>query len=70
MEKATFVQSGNRLIVLDQDGNLMLADASPQGFKVLSKAALLSNLSWTPPSLAGTQLFARDRPNMAAVDLG
>lgn len=69
IEKATFVQAGSKLIVLDQDGNLMLSDPSPHGFKVLAKAELLTNLSWTPPSLVGTLLFARDRRSMVAVDL-
>jgi outer membrane protein assembly factor BamB len=68
--KATFVRADGKLITLDQDGNLMLADASPQGFKVISKVELLTNLSWTPPVLVGTRLYIRDRRNIMAVDLG
>ena len=59
-----------KLITLDQDGNLMIAHPSPQGFKIVAKAPLLTNLSWTPPVLVGTQLFIRDRKTMMAVDLG
>jgi len=29
----------------------------------------LENLSWTPPTLAGTTLYVRDRKNVAAFDL-
>ncbi len=68
--KATFVWADGKLITLDQDGNLMLADPSPQGFKVISKAELLTNLSWTPPVLVGTRLYIRDRKSIMAVDLG
>ena len=58
-----------KLITLDQDGNLMIAHPSPQGFKIAAKAPLLTNLSWTPPVLVGTRLYIRDRRNMMAVDL-
>jgi outer membrane protein assembly factor BamB len=70
IEKATFVWASGKLITLDQDGNLMLADPSPQGFKVVAKAPLLTNLSWTPPALVGTKLYIRDRRSIMAVDLG
>jgi outer membrane protein assembly factor BamB len=70
IEKATFVWADQKLITLDQDGNLMIAYPSPEGFKVAAKAALLTNLSWTPPALVGTRLYIRDRRTMMAVDLG
>jgi outer membrane protein assembly factor BamB len=68
--KATFVWADQKLITLDQDGNLMLAHASPQGFKIVAKAELLTRLSWTPPTLVGSRLYIRDRQTMMAVDLG
>ena len=70
IEKATFVWADGKLITLDQDGNLMIAYPSVEGFKIAAKAALLTNLSWTPPVLVGTRLYIRDRRSMMAVDLG
>ena len=70
IEKATFVWADNKLITLDQDGNLMIAHPSPEGFKISAKASLLSRLSWTPPALVGTRLYIRDRGEMMAVELG
>ena len=70
IQKATFVWADQKLITLDQDGNLMIAYPSPQGFKIAAKAPLLTHLSWTPPVLVGTRLFLRDRRSMMAVDLG
>ena len=70
IEKATFVWADQKLVTLDQDGNLMIAYPSPEGFKVAAKAPLLTNLSWTPPTLVGTRLYIRDRRTMMAVDLG
>jgi outer membrane protein assembly factor BamB len=69
IEKATFVWADQKLITLDQDGNLMIAHPSPQGFKISAKAPLLTNLSWTPPALVGTRLYIRDRRSLMAVDL-
>jgi outer membrane protein assembly factor BamB len=69
IEKATFVWADQKLITLDQEGTLMIAYPSPQGFKIAAKAPLLSHLSWTPPVLVGTRLYIRDRRNMMAVEL-
>ncbi len=70
VSKATFVWADKKLITLDQDGNLILAEPSPAGFKILTKAELLTNLSWTPPVLVGTKLYIRDRRSLIAVELG
>ena len=70
IQKATFVWADGKLITLDQDGNLMIAYPSTQGFKITAKAPLLTNLSWTPPALVGTRLYIRDRRTLMAVDLG
>jgi outer membrane protein assembly factor BamB len=70
LSKATFVWADKKLITLDQDGNLMLAQPGPQGFKILAKADLLTSLAWTPPVLAGTRLYLRDRKSLMAVELG
>ncbi len=68
--KATFVYADKKLITLDQDGNLMLIDPSPEKLKILAKTELLTNLSWTPPVLAGSRLIIRDRKSLMAVELG
>ena len=70
IQKATFVWADNKLITLDQDGNLMIAHPSPSGFKISATAALLTNLSWSPPTLVGTKLYIRDRKSLMAVELG
>jgi len=69
IEKATFVWADRKLITLDQDGNLMIANPSKGGFKISAKAPLLSRISWTPPTLVGSRLYIRDRRDMMAVDL-
>jgi hypothetical protein len=43
---------------------------SPDGLKVLARAPVLQNISWTPPTLVGTTLYVRDRKSIAAFNLG
>jgi alcohol dehydrogenase (cytochrome c) len=68
--KVTMVYADGKLIVLDEDGDLALAQVSPQGVKTLAKAPLLTGNAWTPPTLVGTKLYIRDRHSMTAVELG
>jgi outer membrane protein assembly factor BamB len=68
--RAQLLYADGKLIVLDEDGALGLATVSPQGLKVLARANVLKGIAWTPPTLAGTSLYVRDRKTMAAFDLG
>ena len=38
--------------------------------RVLAGLGLLANVAWTPPTLAGTALYVRDRKTIAAFALG
>jgi outer membrane protein assembly factor BamB len=67
--RASFLLADGRFIILDEDGDLLLATPTPEGLTVASKVTLLSNNSWTVPSLAGTRLYLRDRKNIMALEL-
>ncbi|HKY04388.1 MAG TPA: PQQ-binding-like beta-propeller repeat protein [Blastocatellia bacterium] len=67
--KVNFVYADGKLVMLDEDGNLALATPTPEGLKVHSKVALMTNRSWTAPTLAGTRLYVRDRKTIVALDL-
>ena len=68
--KTNFLHADGKFIMLDEDGNLALATATPEGLKVISKASIMKNLAWTVPTLAGTKLYLRDRRTIAAFELG
>jgi outer membrane protein assembly factor BamB len=68
--RAQLLYADRKLLILDEDGNLGIATVSGEGLQVLSKAPVLENLAWTPPSLVGTRLYVRDRKNVVALDLG
>ena len=67
--KANLLYADGKVILLDEDGVLALVAFSPQGMKVISKTSLLTNRAWTPPTLAGTKLYIRDRKTVVALDL-
>ena len=68
--KAQLLYADGKIILADQDGTLALCKVSPEKFAVLSKAAVLESIAWTPPTLVGTRLYVRDRKTIEAFDLG
>jgi outer membrane protein assembly factor BamB len=69
-KRAQLLYADGKLVILDEDGTLGLATVTPEGLQVLAKAPVLENLAWTPPTLVGTRLYARDRKNIASFELG
>jgi len=67
--RANTLLVGDRAILLDEDGVLHLASLSPAGYKEVSRFQALENLAWTPPSIAGTRLYLRDRKSIMAIEL-
>ena len=68
--RTTFLYADNKLILLDEEGNLSLARASREGLEVLTRAQLLEPIAWSPPTLVGTTLYVRDRRSIMALELG
>ncbi|HEU4769768.1 MAG TPA: PQQ-binding-like beta-propeller repeat protein [Pyrinomonadaceae bacterium] len=68
--KASFLFADGRFIILDEDGHLLLATATPEGLTVTSKVELLKSKCWTVPALSGTRLYVRDRKDILALELG
>lgn len=68
--KATTVYADGKLIILDEDGNLGLATATPEKFEVHSKTKVLEPRTWTVPTVAGDTMYIRDTKKIAAYDIG
>jgi outer membrane protein assembly factor BamB len=67
--RATLIAAGDTLLILDEDGTLVLARPTDNGLDVLAKAAILSGRAWTVPTLVGTTLFVRNNVEIVALDL-
>jgi outer membrane protein assembly factor BamB len=68
--RATLIGAGNRLIILDEDGNLSLATPGAEGLTINGRTQVFTGRSWTVPTLVGTKLYLRDRKEMVALELG
>jgi hypothetical protein len=69
LARASSVYADGKMILLDEDGVLALARPDANGLNVQSKAEVLTNRSWTIPTLVGTKLYLRDRVNIKALEL-
>lgn len=67
---ASCVRADGKLILLDENGQLSLATATPDGLTVHAQQQITERYSLTVPSLAGTTLYVRDRKHIVALDLG
>lgn len=68
--KANVLKLNDKLIILDEDGNLALATPTATGVTIHSRAPVLQNRSWTVPTLVGSRLYVRDYHNIMALELG
>lgn len=68
--KAQTLYADGKMVFLDEEGKLTVAEVSPGGLKVLASAAVAEPISWTLPTLDGATLYARDRKNIMALNLG
>jgi outer membrane protein assembly factor BamB len=60
--------AGNRLLVLDDAGNLKLLEADPKEYKELAKAKVCGG-TLIAPALANGRLYARDDKELVCVQL-
>jgi outer membrane protein assembly factor BamB len=61
--------AGGYLLVLTEDGDLVLVRATPDRHDEISRASSLSGKTWNVPALDGGRLFVRNTTEMAAYDL-
>src|SRR5438034_1229658 len=65
----TVTMAGKHLLVLTENGELLLAAASPDGFKPVARAQLLPKGVRAYPALADGRLYARSKDTLLCVDL-
>lgn len=64
--RASLIAAGDRLLILDEEGNLALATPGEKGLEVLGKISALTSNAWTAPSLVGKLVYLRDRKTITA----
>ena len=71
MGTGSLMIADGKLIILSERGKLVTAPASPEGFKELSSAQILTGKCWTVPVLANSRIYARNAVgDLVCVDVG
>ena len=65
----TVTLAGDRLVILRESGELLLAEATPAAFRPLARAAILPGVVRAYPALADGRLYARNTDTLVAIDL-
>jgi len=70
MGTGSLMLADGKLIILSETGKLIIALASPEGFRELSSAQILTGKCWTMPVLANGRIYARNaNGHLVCVDL-
>jgi outer membrane protein assembly factor BamB len=65
----TVTLAGDRLLIVRENGELVLAEASPKAFKEISRAKALSGTVRAYPAIAGGRLYIRNEGTLMCLDL-
>ncbi len=62
--------AGDRLVIMSETGELVIARANPRRFEPLARSQILGGRCWTPPVLADGRIFCRNaRGDLVCVDV-
>jgi outer membrane protein assembly factor BamB len=68
-ERGSLIAAEGQLIVLGEQGNLALVEATPSGYLEKGSTQILQGRAWTMPTLAGGRLYLRNHTEMVSLDL-
>jgi outer membrane protein assembly factor BamB len=60
----------NALLVVSEDGDVVLVDVSPKGGREIARFHALDGKTWNHPAISGNRLFVRNGEEAACYDLG
>lgn len=67
--QASLVWAGERALIFNELGELILARLTPEGFQEISKTAVLKEVTWANPAYADGCIFARNDKEIVCVPL-
>ncbi|HEY2291041.1 MAG TPA: PQQ-binding-like beta-propeller repeat protein [Thermoanaerobaculia bacterium] len=66
--QGSLILAGGNLIVLSDSGKLALVEATPEQYRELGSATVLSGRCWTAPTLTGSRLYLRNQEELLSLD--
>ncbi|MEQ1851457.1 MAG: PQQ-binding-like beta-propeller repeat protein [Chthoniobacteraceae bacterium] len=60
VKNGSVLRADDKLVALSEDGELVLAEASPKGYAELGRKKILSGRCWVQPALAHGRLYCRN----------
>ncbi len=67
--RANLLVAGGDVLLLEEDGRLILASLTREGLTVHADSKLVESKTWTAPTLVGSKLYVRDGERLFAVEL-
>jgi outer membrane protein assembly factor BamB len=67
--RVTGIRAANGLLLLDEDGQLIIAEANRDGLTIRSRAAVVDGTAWTAPTIANGRIYLRNRKAIKALEL-
>ena len=69
MAAGTLLCSGDKLVVVTEDGELLLVEASSKAYKVLHRQQVVGLGARAAPSIANGRLYVRDKRRLTCFSL-
>lgn len=68
--KGSLIGADGKLVILAENGELLIAEATPTAFKPLSRAQVLGGKCWTSPALSNGRIYCRNaKGDLVCVDV-
>ncbi len=67
--KGSLILADDRLVVLSDDGKLLLVEANAGAYTEKGSVQALTGRCWTPPALAGGRVYVRNHTEIVAYDV-
>jgi outer membrane protein assembly factor BamB len=68
--KSSLMVADGKMIILTEKGDLVIAEVTPNAYKEISRAKVLSGLCWTVPVLSGGKIYCRNHEgNLVCLDV-
>jgi outer membrane protein assembly factor BamB len=64
-ENAALVRAGNIIFSLQDDGELLVLEASRTAFTVLRRYPVATSATWAHPTVSGNRIYVRDVSTLA-----